>query len=487
MRRLYVFALIAALSFALKAPVALQRFRAHPDALAYVNIARNVADGRGFTSTLKLNYFTDSPVTHCALSDWPPLYPLFAGAAMSVGIPETGLQVASALFAALAAGLVFLIGERLFGRPVGIVSGLFAAIAPNVFRAGIAAMSDAMGLALALAAVLAAISAEDRKTRWLVTGALAGAACLVRYPNAVLAAAFVVWLLRRREFACAGACAVGFGVLVAPVIVLGGVTASTQAFHFAVGSYSAAARSYGAPVGFGYAASHAGEVIAAIGRNAAFYAVDLLAGLRGLFALGAGLIVFVLKRGSTVSGLKSRNTGAGLVTTIALLNVAAYALAWSAPPVRGSRFLLLSYCLLLPVCVAGIERIGRVRVRTAIYTMVAAAYVYGAVTAAVSHDHELRPLDARLVARIRTELPARAVIASNNPWAVNRSTGHPCAILPHNLDAEEMRAFCREYGVAGTAVVGIAKRHRAAALYTTARTRSTESGTRSPGSSKCSP
>lgn len=282
---------MTAAAFAIKVGPATERFRPCPDAIAYLDIARNLASGNGFVSTLKLNFVDNSGVIHCALFDWPPLYPLFAGMLARIGAGDTCLQAANALLASVAAGLVFLIGERLFGRPAGLLAGGFAAIAPNLFRSGITALADPLGLVLALLAVLLALGAGGHRLRWATVGVVIGFAHLAKYPHAIILAAAVWALLSTGRRNCAAACVLGFAAATAPAAawrwaLYGSPFACAQAFHYAVRSYSMILWDDVQP---GFPMAFAAP-IREIARSACAHAADLLLGLRGLFALSIGLV-----------------------------------------------------------------------------------------------------------------------------------------------------------------------------------------------------
>lgn len=445
-------------AFALKAPLATARLRVTPDVVSYHNIARNLAEGHGFTSTLMLHCRGHAGVRHTALSDWPPLYPLSAAVLLRAGGGLAALQLANALLASIAAGIVFLIGMKLFDRSAGLLAGVAAMLAPNIFRAGCVALSDALGLVLALTAVLLALSGKPRVVTWLAAGMLAGAAALTRYPNAVVAVALVGWAMmdpktRRHALACAA----GFACLVIPFAVwqwlcrepaLGNV----QALHYEVESFHDAMWNASTAADPLYAVRNAGWVGTTILRNVLFYGWDLFAGPRGLFLLTAGFVAWALGRLDD-----SRNRQRRLVLTIAALCFALYAATWSIPPVKGSRFMLLTYCLLLPFCAAGLARAMASRGRwVAVFGCVAMAgvYLWGSLTAAAYTAGEITPLETGISRSIVRSLPSGTSVATNNPWVVSYSTGAPTVLLPRDLDNKALERYVRDHNVGQIVLLG---------------------------------
>lgn len=457
LRTTLLFVAVVSVSLAIRAPLAVERVRLTPDSIAYYNIAHNLASVHGFTSTLKLGFNNASPVTHPALSDWPPIYPIFAALVLRCGGDERSLQFANALFVSIAAGLVFLIASRLFDWRAGLIAGAAAALAPNLFRAGIVPLSDALGLALALSALALAVAPRQTTTTCLCVGLLAGAATLTRYPNAVVAAALIVpGLLHRERRRNALICTLGFVCTVAPVVAaLGSGAGQTQAVHYCVQSFHSALWNAGLRLDPYYAAHHPSSILAAALRHSAFYAWDLLIGLRGLFLLGAGLILAIDRR-----RLPTLSSEQNLILTAAALSFAVYAFTWSIPPVKGSRFMLLSYCALLPFCAAGlssaIASAHRLRRYAAVGICVATAgvYLWGTLSAAAYRSEECAPLPPNVSQAIARALPAGTNVATNNPWVVSYSTDLPTALLPRNLDSQQLAKFVSDQNIGEIVLLG---------------------------------
>lgn len=437
----------------LKAPLAVTHIHLTPDAVGYLNIARNLSSGHGYISTIKLHYLDNAGVTHGALSDCPPMYPLLAGGVLGCGGDVATLALVNTLLACVACGLVFLIGERLFDWRTGVFAGLAAALAPSLFRAGITTMSDPLALVLALSALSLALRKGPRVMTWFVAGVLAGLAILTRYPCAVVGLALAVFAFwgpsgRRNGFACA------LGLLPAVVLVILAMP-SVQGLHYSVESFHSAMWNLGSPIDPWYCLHHPTFVAAAFLRNTVFYTIDLFAGVRGLFLLSMGLVVWLFSTRGTALNREHK-----LALAVVMLNVAAYAATWSIPPVKGSRFLLLSYCLLLPFCAAGLiyawdrwNRMGKLAIATAC-AAIAIVYVWGCATAASFTGGDCQPLPRRTAALVTSSLPPDAVIASNNPWVLSYSTGLPTALLPRNLDQSALTRFVGQYDIGGIVLLG---------------------------------
>lgn len=442
------FIAVIVLGTAVKIPFSTLRFRLYPDAIAYVNIARNFASGEGFTSTLKVNYFIESSVRHSALSDWPPGYPLFAGALAKIGVTEIGLQAANAFLASLAAGLVFVITLRLFDTKSAALAGVLGALSLSLFKAGLTAMSDPLGLVLALGAIVAAISAGNRSVWWFASGLLAGAAFATRFPNGVLLPV-LMWFAATCDKNTRSAVILfaGFFLIIGPIAmwkwaILGSPISSVQVFHYTTDSFRRDAWLWHAN-GTPRNAEFVFPIDTAL-RNTWYFASSLFRASTGLQFLSLGLAWLIISSQCRVLASEHR-----LIFAVAALSFAVYVITPSLPPAQGNRFMLPTFCLLLPFCAAGFVRMmntGQIVFRTvAVAACLGAVFVWGkGYLPSVKGTAEFPPLDKQIVRWAKASLQPGTVVASNNPWLIAHFTGLPACALPHNLNKKSMQAFIEQ-------------------------------------------
>jgi Dolichyl-phosphate-mannose-protein mannosyltransferase len=111
----------------------------------------------------------------------PALYPPIAGALDSVG----GLYAArmlSLIFMLASTALIYLIGDRLFGRMPAVLGALLFAVCGIAVHLGAAATFDPMALFLLVLALYAAVRMRDGGIRWLMICPIAlAAANLTKY------------------------------------------------------------------------------------------------------------------------------------------------------------------------------------------------------------------------------------------------------------------------------------------------------------------
>jgi mannosyltransferase len=101
-----------------------------------------------------------------------PYYLLMHGWTAVAGDTETMLRLPSAMLMGVAAGVVALIGRRLFDAGAGVTAGMMVAGLPSVSRYGQQARPAALALAATVLALLLLLRALDEPTRrrWMLAG-----------------------------------------------------------------------------------------------------------------------------------------------------------------------------------------------------------------------------------------------------------------------------------------------------------------------------
>ncbi|MBI2704159.1 MAG: glycosyltransferase family 39 protein [Actinobacteria bacterium] len=156
------------------------------DAYYYSSMARNVADGNGFTV---LSYST---LTNVDLADHPPGYVLFLAMLDKAGLTSfQAHRYVLAFVGAAGASLVGLLGWRLGGRrerATGVTAGVLAAVYPGFWMSDAYYMSESIFVPLIALTLLCAyrLWREPRMLNAVFLGAAAGGAWLVRGEAALL-------------------------------------------------------------------------------------------------------------------------------------------------------------------------------------------------------------------------------------------------------------------------------------------------------------
>jgi hypothetical protein len=130
-------------------------------------------------------------------SDWSPGAPLLYAASFYAtgGAREGTARIVEALLGVAAILIVFLLGERLGGRWVGLMSAFAVAVYPPFIHSTAELMSEPPAILTLPAAVLAFLWAGDRGRSpwaWLLPGFLFGLTAMLRPEYLFVGAAFVV-------------------------------------------------------------------------------------------------------------------------------------------------------------------------------------------------------------------------------------------------------------------------------------------------------
>lgn len=209
---------IAALLVAL-----LASFTSHgysPDSYSYLEAARNLLAGQGFTSSIL--FVGSPPIDPAPLVTWPPVYPLAIAAVSIFGIEVDIAARLVAIFSfAGTATLIWLIGKRIYGSSAAAtVAAVLMLVWPATLEVAGMAWSEYPFIFLVLLATWLALKTaawdRNRNLAAIGIGLLLAMAVLARYLGVVmlpvfgLALFFVLWRdwpLRSRTIAGAALCA----------------------------------------------------------------------------------------------------------------------------------------------------------------------------------------------------------------------------------------------------------------------------------------
>jgi len=190
------------------------------DAIWYELQAGTVASGKGYVDPDSFYRFGHLVPT----ANFPPLWPIVLAVADRLGLDtRTGFQLVGALLGTVTVVLAGLVGRRVQGSRVGLVTALIVACCPMLIAADGSLMSESLYVLLVTAAVVAAYRALDRPTllRFGLVGLLVGLAALTRADALFLAPILAVALAWRVRGPSTGRrLALGAAVLGVCVVVM---------------------------------------------------------------------------------------------------------------------------------------------------------------------------------------------------------------------------------------------------------------------------
>jgi 4-amino-4-deoxy-L-arabinose transferase-like glycosyltransferase len=451
-RRAALYAAVFGLcSAAFIARVALPTRSLNDDAVEYINVARHIAAGEGYLTSLKWHCFDSRPVVRPAWGERLPGGPV----TLSAGLALAGTGGMKAVTAAISVGLIVLFTvfvAKDFSPKLTAAAALLLALNPNLAANAADFMSEVTFLPLVLAAMFL-LGREKRGYGALATGALFGAAALTRYEGVLLFA--VSFFFRPPGTRIRGALlsSAGFVAVMSPYWYVNYVHNGSPFYslHFSQtwgadsAAYSRSLAALNAPTTPAFALGHLPDIVHNVLRNFYNYAREL-AGYKFL-SLFAPFVLFA----APSPGQRKYLFAAGLVFLF-------YGFSWSAMNLE--RFMFVPYLFLLPFALTGFDNVldkvwpTRTGVARAAKAVVCGAvlFLYAAGYYADVYREETNPVHevpgyAAAVDFLSTRAGPGAAVMARDAWELNWTSGLPAAVLPYDADFEEAAAWGREIGV----------------------------------------
>ncbi len=163
----------------------------------YLNVARNLALGRGLTQSVKFRLFQTDPVITSALKGRPVATAIALSFLLRIKNDAYFLQLGYLLLNALNAGLVYLLCRSFFSAKLSFFGGLLAAFNPNMFVNSRLILSEPLLIFWVLIAMVVFFRMREQAGKYFILGILAGLAYLTRLEGLFILPAFG-WSLKRK-------------------------------------------------------------------------------------------------------------------------------------------------------------------------------------------------------------------------------------------------------------------------------------------------
>jgi len=422
-----------------------------PDAADYINIARNLARGRGLIHSIKWHFFTADRAVHSAVGERPLLYPLLIAPFCRSDYPARACERVNVFLAALAAalGAVWAVRLGLTARATAIATALVA------FNAGLAMCSvypltEPLYLVWLFGIVLIVGRDNDSPRAARLAAVLTALAYLTRPSAAAIAVGLSLWYGRRRAFRALSSYLLTLFVLLLPwwvivAIARGSPFYSVQGFHLVVEDIrDGMAVGYGVafprPIEFLFA--HAATVLTTIAGHTVAY-IEQLFGPTYLSIFSVFVFLRLFRRRDASASLDLAADGPAYA--IAFFHFALTAATWAT--FDNLRFMTPCFALLIVPAVAEMDalvgRLPKRRARVAAGTLVlgVAAFLYTDQWAQLYNqvrDGRERDLSMQ-VARIEFDrlIAPNATVACHDPFSMNYYSDRPTVMLPDAADPAE--------------------------------------------------
>lgn len=421
------------------------------DEIEYVNIARHLAAGEGYVSSLKSHVLNAEPVIRYAWGERLPGLPIILTFGLTLG-GDNGMKVVIAALSITLLLIYLLCFSTDFSPRIALVASTGLILSPNLVLVNAGFYSENLYLPLIVGAVFL-LAHEKVRAIAVITGALFGLAALTR-PEAV--PLFLVSLfLRPRGVGWSGALysCLGFATVYAPygyIVYLhtGNALNNFYAWHLVTLDAGGHAVSLGAlepPAPLTFITGHVPGIITGVTRNL-YNNVKELAGYKFLSVLAP--FAFFSK--------PTRPQRRYLV--VAAFLFLWFSANWSTMDLR--RFMVVPYLFIFPFALMGLENVLakfttlKARFATAVTIILfgTVVFLYGAAYYANFYQPQDNPVYAVPGYEAAVEFlkgrakPGEAVMA-REAWELNWKTGVPVAVLPIDADFNEAAAWGRKIGV----------------------------------------
>jgi len=398
-----------------------------PDAMDAAQVGRHIGDGDGFTTSFvrplslaKVQRVAGHPDLYNA-----PLYPLALAVAFNLfGANDRAVGLVSGLFGFLTVIIAYLLGARLLDRRAGALAALLTCFSMGLLNASVSGVNVTLA-AFLVGLMFYLILAQRGDLRWsILCGAICGLAYLTEYAALLLAlpAAGLVFLGQRTaRWRHVGVFAAGFVVVILPWLIRDTAVAGNPFGTLKVYSLATYGTSYPLTSLFrssstqgvsqlAFLASHPREV----GKKLLMNLGSLESSLPGTFGLCLlpllGLALF-LDLGNVGNRLKwALVAGMGLVGISLAVGQPRLDLFYAVIAVAAA---LGATALLRGLDARGLST----RVVTAAIAVVLVLSLYPIALTAVPGARPAKP-DRRNLEYLGRALPTKAVVITDQPWAV---------------------------------------------------------------------
>ncbi|MGC8834367.1 MAG: ArnT family glycosyltransferase [Armatimonadota bacterium] len=205
------------------------------DAMDYAQIARNIAEGQGFTTSVvrPLGTAFSGQISRVPDTTHPPLFTLALAIMFGAfGISDATVVLTSGLFFLLTIPVVYILARRLFGRRVALISTIVYVLGERMIQYALSGTNITLAAFLTTLMLLALHSAHMTHAdpnrsgagvkQCAAAGFLLGLCYLTEYAFALAlipAAIYILATHNRRRFASTAAFLLSFGLATAPWMI----------------------------------------------------------------------------------------------------------------------------------------------------------------------------------------------------------------------------------------------------------------------------
>ena len=421
------------------------------DAMDYAQIARNIAEGQGFTTNVVRPLVTAFSAQISRLPDTthPPLFALVLATMFGAfGISDATVALTSGLFFLLTIPVVYILARRLFGRRVALISTIVYVLGERMIQYALSGTPVTLAAFLTTLTLLALHSAHtahaDLNSRGAgvkqcaFAGFLLGLCYLTEYAFALAlipAAIYILATHNRRRFASTAAFLLSFGLAAAPWMIRN--YALTGSPVFGLRSYELVMMTSTHPAYTLYRSTEIRPLAEMLGGQAAQVFKKWLIGLQAMYeqipSLAGGWLMPLFLAGFLHL---FRRRGADSLRAIALLMMGAVLVA--SVLLQPNIEVLVPFVPFITIMAVAfaVHLLNSLGMTRTVSTLAAAAVVavlaVPTVLKIAAPLPTIRDVGASHLMAIKRGTPENTVVVSDVPWAVAWYANRKSVWLPNN-------------------------------------------------------
>lgn len=431
--------LIFIIAILIRLPLYHTEFWRSPDALEYLNVAQNIAEGHGLTKNIKWHYFDSFPITTSAFTGRPLVTSIVFAAVLKISSDPYFVQMFLLILGAFNCMLSYFLFKKFFSPKISFLGSLFFAINPNSLIVNRMLISEPVFTTIVLCGFIVFLNMKDSVKKVFILGIISSIAFLTRIEGIALLIVFLFWYIKKLKMIIS----IGLGFLIFFLINCYGEFRAINLFFYSYNSFHLRVFQFseGMWEGFGrtfpstetFIVNNSHRIIGMITNS-------ILENISNLFKLGSVGILSLLY--FFVDKKTWKKFWPFLI--FSLLVVLIPSVVWSMFSEPERHYSTIFPFLIMPIlALFKNEKFRKVFILLTILTLAIYSF-FDFHRLAWSNAEEIQTDSWNYIHRskvfewIKKNTQPQSIIASPNPWLVEFYTRRPSALLPTNLEKNKL-------------------------------------------------
>lgn len=429
----YALVVIIIIGIIVRIPLIGTEYLRTPDSLEYINVAQNIANGRGLIQSIKWQYFDYNPVITSAFHGRPIGTALIFALILKIGKDNLYLQVFSLLMGVGSAMLFYFLALKLLSRIFAFMGSVLVVLNPNILIFGRSPLSEHIFVFLVLLVLVVYFYYKNSLFKFTIIGVLCGISYYVRNEGLIVAMTLIFFISKNYLYRISFLSALFLSVLplfIANVLINNSPFYSYNYFHFSVRNFIDGMTNYN--LSFPSATKFMKENAYWISKQITSSTMDLWKSIFDIRSLG----LFSLLALFSLKDVQKFPQKMFIIISVAI--VFSYSILWSAV-FEGPRHFPLVFILLLLVSLMTIRTYKLQRVGTVLFLITLTFYlafdIHRIIWARgeIENQKELLKTNSKVFEWMKKNISQKSIVVASNARVINYYTGIPSAQLPYNI------------------------------------------------------